>query len=191
MKRWRFWRNLWTAVGVICAVIGLAALVLPDHGTGPKPYIALATASLAIAVGSLIAAYQMMRAVQRFELLESGTEELARWWIDPPAWAAFARANAERQAGIDRQWGDNAVATPDAIEASIEVVVSQQALRIGEAYHELERAILLGTRYMPGTPVMLEFYFKIPKPRGTPMPFIVRFPVAAGAERKAETVLAH
>ncbi|BCW87835.1 hypothetical protein sos41_09660 [Alphaproteobacteria bacterium SO-S41] len=191
MRTWRFWRNLWTAVGVAGVLIGLAALLLPEHGTGSKPYIALATVSLAIAAGSFIAAYQLMWAVRRFELLESGTQELARWWIDPPTWAAFVRADAERQAGLDRQWGENVLAIPPEIGAPVEVVVSQQAMRIGEAYHELDRDIMLGTRYMPGTPVMLEFYFKIIKPRGAPTPFIVRFPVEAGAEQKAKAALAH
>jgi hypothetical protein len=178
-------------VSAVAVVAGAATLVLLALDMRNHLLVTLGPVTLMVGAASLIATYFLTNAVKRFERLDAGVAELARWWIDPPAWRQFAAADRARKAGLEPHWGENVLIVAEEIAAPVEIVVSREAVRVGEAYHELDRDIMLGTRHMPGTPVMLEFYFKIIKPRGLPVPFIVRFPVAAGAEDKARTVLAH
>lgn len=177
-------------VSAVAVVTGVATLVLLALDMRTHLLVTLGPITLMVGAVSLITTFFLTNAVKRFELLEAGTEELARWTIDPTTWRQFVQADRVRQESLDRRLGTNAVDLSE-IPARVEIVVSQQAVRIGEAFHELERGIMRATGQVPGTPPMLEFFFLIPKPRGTPIPFIVRFPVAAGAEEKARAVLAH
>lgn len=91
---------MWAVVAAVALVTGVAALALPEHEPGPKPYIALGMVSLVIAAASALAWYFLKVAVERFERLDSGVDELARWTIDPAAWRRFAAANYS--SAIDR-----------------------------------------------------------------------------------------
>jgi hypothetical protein len=164
---------------------------MPDDGAGVKSYIAIAVPSLAIAAAALIGAVMLAMAVRRFEALERGENLLARWPVDPATWRRFAEANAVRQGQMEPRWKTNLVTIPDEIAAPIEIVVSREAVRIGEEYHELEKGLLQGIRWLPGPPVMLEFFFMIPKPRGTNFYYIIRFPAGSTAERQARDVFTY
>jgi len=130
-------------------------------------------------------------AVRRFERLDRGEGLLARWHVDRATWRRFVAANRVRQDAMEARWKTNIVTIPDDLAAPIEIIVSRDAVRIGEEYHELEKGMLQGIRRLQGPPVMLEFFFMIAKPEGANFYYTVRFPVALVAERRAGDVFTY
>jgi hypothetical protein len=191
MKHPRFWRNVWIVAALLGAVAATIAFLMPDGGQGFTLQVVLGVGGLTLAPIATVIAIQTALEIRRFDRLDQGDAILARWTIVPAVWERFAFQNRSRQEAQSGAWRANFVSVPDTVNGPVEIVVSRDALRVGEEYHAVPRELVEGVDIMAGSPGCVEIYCATIAGETRRVRYILRFPVPSGRERDARAIAAH
>jgi hypothetical protein len=191
MKNPRFWRDLF----IMLAIAGFSAIgisiALDDSGEDSSLQIGLMIAGIMVAPISAVAGIFLYASVRSFERLDRGEGVLGRWEIEPEIWRRFAELDRGLTAALQLEWRVNPIDVPATIEAPVEIVVSTEALRVGDAYFGAGKADLRMARFVDSSPQAIElFYYYPPTAKTSARHFCMRFPVAPEAEAEARAVVA-
>ena len=195
--------HLWRKIGLAFFVSGLAAtaaaFLLP--GPGVADWIrgclfVFGSTAILFGGGSALFRHFDVRAKER---LARGEKIIARWHVDAAKWQRFVE--------VDREWTRTRDALPNELSVSeeladggIEVIVGSDAVQIGQSIHRLTSGmpeVTDATLHDLQPPVIeLQLYYPAGGHgafAGVPRAAIrsaLRFPVATGAWKEAESVVA-
>lgn len=191
MKHPKFWRD----VVILLALAGFAAigvsLAMDDAGEDSPLQIALFIGGLMVAPISAIGGIYLYFSVRSFERLDRGEDLLGRWEIEPEIWRRFAELDRGLAAQLQPEWRVNPIEVPATIDAPVEIVVSTEALRVGDAYFSAGKADLRMARFVDSSPQAIElFYYYPPTAKTSARHFCMRFPVAPEAAEQGRAVAA-
>ena len=191
MKHPKFWRD----IVILIAIAGFAAigisLAIDDAGEDSTLQIALMMGGMMVAPISAIGGIYLYFSVRSFERLDRGEGLLGRWEIEPEIWRRFAELDSGLTAALQPEWRVNPIDVPATIDAPVEIVVSTEALRVGDAYFGAGKADLRMARFIDSSPQAIElFYYYPPTAKTSARHFCMRFPVAPEAEAQARAVVA-
>lgn len=190
MKNPRFWRDL----TILLAVAGFAAigisLAVDDAGEDSTLQIALMIAGVMVAPISAVAGIFLYASVRSFERLDRGEDVLGRWTITPDVWRSFAGVHRSLEERLQPEWRANAVEVPDTIDVPVEIVVTKEALRVGEAYFGAGKDGLQIARWTRTSPEVIELFYIFHSGQGSPKRAVLRFPVAPNASQEGRAVAA-
>lgn len=126
-------------VSVVCQVIGF---MLPDGGQQLSPQLVLALGGL---MGTAVSAVWVLirwAEARRYDRLKAGHGVIAHWTVDLGRWEWFR----EQSVGWDKRPGE----PPNSADLSqapgpsgIEIVVTGEAILIGEDFHPLEKNVAI------------------------------------------------
>ena len=120
--------------------------------------------------------------------LKRGERPIARWTVDAETWRAFVELNG----ALDGQKGavPNSAPRSDLPTTGVEIVVAPDGICIGPDFYGMTRLSAEDDFYwLPGPPQYFEFRTII---RGKSIHrFLLRFPIARGAEDQAELTRVH
>lgn len=170
------------AVFVLSLAVFVPALVLPRSGDDLTVRKLVLFGSLAVLLMSGVWLIVRWDEARRLLRLRSGKGVIARWTIDAAHWERFRRQSLEWDRRKDVRPNDADLSqTPRS--GGIEIVVTNDAVLIGEDFSPLERDVRITVRAD-----WMEFYQIIPKPRGSPFHMVLRIPLQPGREALASNV---
>ncbi len=173
-------RNHAAALSLLALAVFVPSLVLPRSGgdlTGRKLILFGSMSVMLISAVWYLVRWDESRRLLR---LRAGQGILARWTIDAPRWEWFR--------GHSNQWDKADGVRPNDVDfalslgnnVAIDIVVSGDAILVGERFYPLEKAVRITVRAD-----WMEFHDVIPKARGTPMHLVLRLPLEPGKEQLA------
>lgn len=168
--------------------------MMPDAGRGLTFQAVLGISGILTAPIAFI--YVLIKAVdtRRLDRLLRGDGVIARWQVDAASWQAFVRNEETHDLQPGRR--ANLLSYRDMpASGDVEIIVGRDALLIGGEFHAMSRrglANLYGPHWLPGSPACIQFDLTAFVSGGThAMRWVLRFPVARGAEHQARQVIAH
>lgn len=176
-------RNRTAAVFLVSLAVFVPALVIPRSGEDLKFRTVLLVLSLAATLISGVWLIVRGDEARRLTRLRAGKGVLARWTIDAARWEWFRRLSHE----WDQRQGvrpNDANLAQDAGSSGIEVVVTGDAILIGEDFSPIEKDVRITVRAD-----WMEFYQVIPKPNGPAFHMVLRLPLEPGRESLAAEVV--
>lgn len=195
------WRNIGLAFFASGIVTLMAAYLLPEAVAGNAARsILIVYGMTALLFGGGTALFRHFDARAKAALAR-GADIIARWHVDAKTWRAFIAHNEM----LNQESGAliNELSIREAVPADgIEVIVGKTAIEIDGSIHALQRgtpeithAELNTSRVRPSY-VELQLYYPGGGHGTSGVPrsatrSVLRFPVAAGAQREAEWVVAH
>lgn len=191
MKNPRFWRD----VVIMLAIAGFAAIgisvAMDDAGEDSALQIALMIGGMVVGPIAAVGGIYLYFSVRAFERLDRGENLLGRWEIEPEIWRRFAELDRGLTAALQPEWRVNPIEVPATIDATVEIVVSTEALRVGDAYFGTGKADLRMARFVDSSPQAIElFYYYPPTAKTSARHFCMRFPVAPEAAQQGRAVVA-
>lgn len=191
MKNPRFWRD----VVIMLAIAGFAAIgisvAMDDAGEDSALQIALMIGGMVVGPIAAVGGIYLYFSVRAFERLDRGENLLGRWEIEPEIWRRFAELDRGLTAALQPEWRVNPIEVPATIDAPVEIVVSTEALRVGDAYFGTGKADLRMARFIDSSPQAIElFYYYPPTAKTSARHFCMRFPVAPEAAQQGRAVVA-
>lgn len=191
MRHPRFWRDF----TILLAIAGFAAigisLATDDAGEDSSLQIALMIGGMAVGPIAAVVGIYLYFSVRAFERLDRGENLLGRWDISPEIWRRFTELDRGLTAALQPEWRVNPIDVPDFIDAPVEIAVSTEALRVGDAYFTAGKADLRMARFVDASPQAIElFYYYPPTAKTSARHFCMRFPVAAEAVQQGRAVVA-
>ncbi|MFT3810952.1 MAG: hypothetical protein QM698_13615 [Micropepsaceae bacterium] len=190
MKNPRFWRDLFIMLAIAGSAAIAIAIAMDDAGEDSSLQIGLMIGGMMVAPISAIAGIYLYASVRSFERLDRGENLLGRWDIQPEIWRRFAELDRGLTAALQPEWRNNPIDVPATIDAPVEIVVSTEALRVGDAYFGAGKADLRLARFLDGSPQAIElFYYYPPTAKTSARHFCMRFPVAPEAEAQGRAVV--
>ncbi len=191
MKNPRLWRDLC----IMLAIAGLAAIgisiAMDDAGEDSSLQIGLMIGGMMVGPIAAVGGIYLYFSVRAFERLDRGENLLGRWDIQPEIWRRFAELDRGLTAALQPEWRVNPIEVPATINLPVEIVLSTEALRVGDAYFGAGKADLRMARFLDGSPQAIElFYYYPPTAKTSARHFCMRFPVAPEAEAEARAAVA-
>ena len=175
-------RNRSAAVFLLALAVFLPALVLPRAGDDLSLRKLVLFGSLAVLLISGVWLIVRLDEARRLIRLRSGVGVVARWTIDAARWEGFRRQSNEWDKRKDIRPNDADLSqTPG--NGGIEIVVTRDAVLIGEDFSPLERDVRITVKAD-----WMEFYQIIPKPKGSALHMVLRVPLQPGKETLASDV---
>lgn len=175
-------RNRAAAAFLISLAVFLPALLIPRTGDDLSVRMMLLVFSFGATLISAVWLAVRWDEAKRFIRLRSGQGILARWTIDRARWEWFRHHSNE----WDKREGvrpNNVALAQDPGDAGINVVVTGDAILIGEDFKTLEKNVRITVRAD-----WMEFYQVIPKPKGSALHVVLRLPLEPGKETLAADV---
>ncbi len=186
------WIALAEFLGGGAAIAG--ALLMPNAWTGHTltlpallagGLLASGLVCCVMGVGTLLA---LLSGPSYSPALQRGEPPVARWTVDADTWRAFVELND----ALDRQKGAirNVLPIGDLPTTGVEIVVAPDGVCIGPDFYKMKGLNAEeGPYWLAGPPPYFEFRIII---RGRSVHrWIVRYPIAPGAEDQAERARAH
>lgn len=191
MKHPKFWRD----IVILLAIAGFAAiaisLAMDDAGEDTTLQIVLMIGGMMVAPFAAVGGIYLYFSVRSFDRLDRGEGILGRWEVSPEIWRRFAELDRGLTAALQPEWRVNPIEVPDTIDAPVEIVVSTEALRVGDAYFGAGKADLRMARFVDASPQAIElFYYYPPTAKTSARHFCMRFPVAPKAAQQGRAVVA-
>ncbi len=191
MKNPKFWRD----IVILIALAGFAAiaisLAMDSEGEDSTLQIVLMIGGMMVAPIAAVAGIYLYFSVRSFERLDRGEGLLGRWNIEPEIWRRFAELDRGLTAALQPEWRVNPIEVPATIDAPVEIVVSREALRVGDAYFTAGKADLRMARFVDSSPQAIElFYYYPPTAKTSARHFCMRFPVAPEAAQQGRAAVA-
>jgi hypothetical protein len=202
MRNPQLWRNAALALFATGPVAILATLQVPaDAGADAARAMGFGFGVLAIIFGGVGALITHLN-VRALQALDRGEDVLARWRVDAAAWRDFIALNHELDQSPDALHNELSIDEPMAADG-IAVVVGKTAIEIDGSIHrlpargtpEITHAEFHESRIKPSY-IELALYYPgggygasgVPQ---EPTRTCLCFPIASGAQRDAERVVAH
>jgi hypothetical protein len=141
-----------------------------------------------LTIGLLALVYVLIRQldVARINRMKRGAGVLATWTVPAEQWERF-RASSREWDSMPKVGANRLDVAQDAGDAGIAVTVSDNALRVGDDFHSIEKNAHV--RIYDG---WMEFDMYVPRVgRMSDGHVIHRFPVAPGSEAAAQAVASH
>ena len=176
-------RNRAAAISLIALAIFVPALVLPKSGgdlTGRKLILFGSMGVMLISAVWFLVRWDESRRLLR---LRAGQGILARWTIDAARWEWFRGHSHEWDKADNVRPNDVDFAQSLGNNSTVDIVVTADAIRVGERFYALEKTVRITTRAD-----WMEFHDVIPKARGTPMHLVLRLPLEPGKEHLAAVI---
>ena len=177
------WRNRAAAVFLISLAVFLPALVLPRSGDDLTARKLVLFFSLGATLISAVWLYVCWDASRRLTRLRAGVGVIARWSIDRAPWDGFRRLSNEWDQRKDLRPNEVDFTQEPGPDGLIEIVVTLDAIRVGNQFHPLERNVRITPRAD-----WMEFYDVIPKVDGSPLYTVLRLPLQSGKENLAAEI---
>lgn len=202
MRDPHLWRNVGLAFFASGIVATPAAFLLPDAAAGDTARgLLFIYGVMALLFGGGTALFRHFDSRAK-DALARGEDIIARWYVDAATWRDFIALNH----GINQEPGflPNELSIRAEVPArGIDVTVGSTAVQVGGSFHALPRRGVpevthAGLNTDGVRPSYIELHLHYPGggygasgvPR-SPVRTALRFPVAAGARRDAERVVAH
>ncbi len=175
-------RNRAAVAFLASLAVFVPALVIPRSGEDLTVRTTILVLSLAATLISAVWLIVRWDEAGRLIRLRSGEGILARWTIDPARWKWFRHHSNEWDSREGVRPNDVDLAQ-DPGNAGIEIVVTRDAILIGEDFFPLEKDVRITVRAD-----WMEFYQVIPKPNGSAFHMVLRLPLEPGKEGLASEV---
>jgi hypothetical protein len=176
-------RNRAAALSLIALAVFVPALVLPRSGgdlTGRKLILFGSMSVMLISAVWFLVRWDEARRLLR---LRAGQGILARWTIDAPRWEWFRGHSNEWDKADGVRPNDVDFAQSLGNNSTVDIVVTTDAILVGERFYPLEKTVRITTRAD-----WMEFHDVVPKARGTPMHLVLRVPLERGKEHLAGVI---
>jgi hypothetical protein len=167
---------------LLCLAVFLPALLIPPTDAHRTARTLLLTISFVATAASAVWWLIQRDRGRRLARLRAGENVLARWTIDAARWEWFR--------GLSAEWDTRAGVRPNDVDLTqtpggngIDVVVTRDAILIGEDFKTLERDVRITVHAD-----WMEFHEVIPKADGVPLHTVVRLPLQPGQEAAASEV---
>lgn len=187
-------RNLACLIFLCAMAAATGAFMMPDAGTGLTLQAVLGISGILVAPVALV--FTLIKAVDAWQMrgLLQGQGIIARWRVDAGSWRAFVQNEERLDQQPDRR--SNLLSYRELpVGNGVEVIVGKSALLVGGEFHVLRKrgfANLYGPHWLPGSPSCIQFDLTAFVTGGThAMRWVLRVPVAVGAEDQARRVIAH
>lgn len=167
---------------LVSIAVFLPALLVPRSGDDLTVRKLILFASLAALLISGIWFLIRWEESKRLMRLRRGEGVLARWTIDRARWEWFRGLSNEWDQRKDLRPNDANLAQ-DPGDAGIEIVVTRDAILIGEQFVPVEKDVRITTRAD-----WMEFYQIIHKPKGPALHIVLRVPLPAGKQSVAAEI---
>lgn len=176
-------RNRAAALSLIAMAVFVPALVLPRSGDDLTARKLILFGSMGVMLISMVWWLVRWDEARRLIRLRAGQGILARWTIDAQRWEWFR--------GRSSEWDKTAGVRPNDVDFAqslgarnaVEIVVSGDAILIGERFYPLEKTVRFTTRAD-----WMEFHDVIHKPKGPAMHLVLRLPLEPGKEHVAAAI---
>lgn len=187
-------RNL-AGLLLLCALAAATiAFQMPDAGRGLSLQAVLGISGILVAPVALV--FTLIKAVDAWQMrrLQQGKDVIARWRVCTADWQTFVQHEDQLDQQPDRRPNLLSYRQLDAGNG-VEVIVGNSAVVIGGEFHALRKrgfANLYGPHWLPGSPACLQFDLTTLVSGNTHiMRWVLRLPVAGGAEDQAARVITH
>lgn len=176
-------RNRAAALSLIALAVFVPALVLPRSGGDLTSRKLILFGSMSVMLISAVWFLVRWDEARRLLRLRAGQGILARWTIDAPRWEWFRGHSNEWDKADGVRPNDVDFAQSLGNNSTVDIVVTTDAILVGERFYPLEKTVRITTRAD-----WMEFHDVVPKSRGTPMHLVLRVPLETGKEHLAGVI---